>query len=105
MYKKGEKMSQYNLELGKSYVEKELASKELKHLKVTIRGKNIVIYSEYEKEKENRCRFTQINPRLYIMNMADHTGKWESTPFEDGLEELLKMVMEQFPWVLADYEM
>jgi len=97
------KMTKHVLEQDKSYVEKRLQENQLTHLHVTIRGNNIVVYSEYEKHKENRCRFTQIQTGLYIMNMADHRGKWELTPFEGLLNELLQMLIEQFPWVLTDY--
>ena len=93
------------LEQGKSYVEKILHENQLGHLKVTIRGSNIVVYSEHEKHKENRCRFTPVQADSYIMNMSNHKGKWEPTPFEDSLEELMQMIIEQFPWVLTDYAM
>jgi hypothetical protein len=98
-------MAKQNLEQEKIYVEQKLSEKNLTYLNVTIRGNNIVIYSEYEKEKEkeNRCRFTKVGSRSYIMNMANRTGKWETTPFEGSLPEMVEMVIEQFPWVLIDY--
>ena len=99
----GFQMTKYLLEQDKLHVEKRLHENHLNHLNVAIRGKNIVIYSEYEKQKENRCRFTQMRTNSYIMNMANHKGKWESTPFEGSLDEVLQMVLEQFPWVLTDY--
>jgi hypothetical protein len=103
--KEGIQMTKPILEQGKSYVEKMLHENHLCHLNVTIRGNNIVVYSEHEKQKENRCRFTQVQASSYIMNMSNHKGKWETTPFEGSLEELLQMVIEQFPWVLTDYAM
>jgi len=96
-------MTKQNLEQEKIYVEKKLGENSLTHLHVAIRGSSIVIYSEYEKEKENRCRFTKIRRGLYIMNMANHSGKWEPVPFEGDLPELVNMVIEQFPWILTDY--
>ena len=97
-------MSTIALDLDKYYVESKLQEKNLTHLKVTKRGANIVVYSEDESGKTNRCRFTNIKSGLYILNMAKHTGKWEPTPFEGHLEELLEMVTEQFPWTLTNYD-
>jgi hypothetical protein len=36
--------------------------------------------------------------------MAGYSGRWEPTPFEGRLEELLEMVIEQFPWTLTNYD-
>ena len=96
-------MATISLELEKIFVEDKLQEKELYHLKVAKRGVNIVVYSEDEIGKNNRCRFTYIKSGLFILNMANHSGKWEPTPFEGSLEELLEMVIEQFPWTLTDY--
>ena len=97
-------MATPSLEQEKNYVESKLLEKGLNHLKVTKRGINIVVYSETENGKENRCRFTYIKSGLFILNMAKHTGKWEPTPFEGRLAELLEMVIEQFPWTLTNYD-
>jgi hypothetical protein len=75
----------------------------LTHLKTALRGKNISIYSEFEGSRENRCRFSQISGLDFALGMADHNGKWEYTPFEGTIDELLEMVMTQFNWVLSDY--
>ncbi len=80
-----------------------LEQKGLEHLKVTARGKSIAIYSEHEGVKENRCRFTYDKADIFILSMAGHNGKWEQTPFEGTIEELLEMILTQFPWTLCDY--
>ncbi len=84
-------------------VEIKLHSAGLNHLKTGVRGKNIVVYSEYNGSRENRCRFTFVSGQKYILGMADHNGKWETTPFEGTVDELLDMVMNQFGWTLSDY--
>jgi hypothetical protein len=84
-------------------VKEKLHKKRLTYLNVAVRGKNIVIYSEYEGRKENRCRFTQIGGGQYMLGMADHNNRWEDTPFEGTIDELMDMVLEQFGWVLSDY--
>ena len=98
-------MAAKSLEVEKQLIESKLQERSLSHLNVTKRGTNIVIYSEdSDGGKENRCRFTYIKPGLFILNMANHTGRWEPTPFEGTLEELLEMVIEQFPWTLTNYD-
>ena len=97
-------MASISLDLEKLFVESKLQEKELYHLKVTKRGVNIVVYSEDENGKVNRCRFTYIKRGLFILNMANYSGKWEPTPFEGSLNELLEMVIEQFPWTLTNYD-
>ena len=92
------------IESAKDKIEGKLSQMELKHLHVTARGKNIVIYSEFAGNKENRCRFTNLSGATYELGMADHNGKWEPTPFEGTVDELLEMVMTEFEWVLCDFE-
>lgn len=91
-------------ESNKDKIKSRLKETGLNHLNVGVRGRNIVIYSEHDGEKENRCRFTDISRGMYELGMADHNGKWEPTPFEGTIEELLEMVLTQFEWVLCDYD-
>jgi hypothetical protein len=83
-------------------IKTKLHNKGLKHLDVRARGEHIVVFSEYEGKKENRCRFTEYRGK-YLLGMADHNNKWEATPFEGTINELLELVVEQFGWVLTDY--
>lgn len=86
-------------------IQRKLREAGLQHLKTGVRGKNISVYSEYEGSRENRCRFTLMPGRKFVLGMADHNGKWEATPFEGSINELLDMVMTQFSWILSDYSM
>lgn len=92
------------LESTKDQIKDKLEQMGLKHLHVAVRGKHIAIYSEFDGKKENRCRFTDVSPGIYELGMADHNGKWEPTPFEGTVDELLKMVLTEFEWVLSDFE-
>ena len=93
-----------SLNIEKMFVQNKLQERELYHLSVDKRGANIVVYSSGENGKENRCRFTYIKTGLFVLNMANHSGRWEATPFEGSLDELLEMVIEQFPWTFSNYE-
>lgn len=98
-------MPEMHVELKSCRIGDLLEKKGLHHLKVCVRGKNIVIYSENEGIKENRIRFTYTKAGIYILGMADHNGKWDQTPFEGAAEELLDMVFNQFQWMLCNYDM
>lgn len=98
-------MADIFMQMEMSKLSKRLLEKGITHLKVGARGNSISIFSEFEGEKENRCRFTKIAKNSYILSMANHNGKWEPTPFEGNVEELLDMVMSDFEWVLSDYKM
>ena len=53
--------------------------------------------------RENRCRFNRIERDRYTLDMANHSGKWEATPFGGTIQELVGIVAETFPWTLEDY--
>ena len=98
-------MPEMHIKLKRYRIEDLLEQKGLNYLKVCIRGNNIVIYSEYEGIKENCVRFTYTKAGIYILGIADHNGKWEQTPFEGPAEELSDVVLNQFQWVLCNYDM
>jgi hypothetical protein len=97
-------MSDISLEWDRDKIKQKLDQIDLKHLNVGVRGKNIVIYSECDGNRENRCRFAHISTGMYELGMANHNGKWELTPFEGKKDELLEMVLTEFEWVLHNYD-
>lgn len=78
--------------------------KELSHLKVLVRGKAIVVYSEFQGEKENRCRFINLKGDIFQLSMADRNGRWQSTPYQGTIEELWEMTLQDFGWVLEGFD-
>lgn len=80
-----------------------LGDKGLDHLHVLYRGDHLVIYSEENGDRVPRARFTRIDPNSYQLGMADHRGKWDSTPFTGTLLELFTLLTDQFGFVLTDY--
>jgi hypothetical protein len=38
---------------------------------------------------------------LWCLDMANHHGRWERTPFRDQIDDLVLMVLERFPWTLT----
>ncbi|WP_324670183.1 hypothetical protein [Geochorda subterranea] len=72
------------------------------HLGVLSRGRYLVIYAEEGGEKMPRLRFGRIDQGRYALDMANHRGGWEPTPFTGTLAELFSLVTEQFGWVLLE---
>lgn len=73
------------------------------HLKVLARGKHVVIYSEDDGEKINRVRFSHLENEFFSLGVANHRGRWEVTPFEGTLPELVEILTEQFSFLLIDF--
>lgn len=96
-------MSENPLKWACDTVEKELRSKGFDYLKIAARGSHIVIYTEENGEKINRSRLTKLKGDIFMLGMADHRGRWEPTPYEGNVKELISMLTEQFPWVLAKW--
>ena len=42
--------------------------------------------------------------KLWTLEIATHTGKWEKTGFRGQWQDLLKLMMTDFPWTLAAIE-
>jgi hypothetical protein len=91
----------YN-EAAREEIQQLLATHELNHLSVLSRGRHVVIYSAEVDEKVYRLRFARIGHGRYELNIANHRGVWEPTPFTGTISELFDIVATQFPWVLAD---
>lgn len=80
-----------------------LKEQNLTHLKAQGRGDHLVIYSLDQGEKVSRVRLSRLAASRYQLGFADHRGRWESTPFTGTIDELLHLLTDQFPWVLAPY--
>ena len=80
-----------------------IASQGFSHLRVRVHGKHLVIYSEYEGEKENRARLTMIKQQFYNLGVVNHRGTWQPTPYTGSVTELTTLLIEQFALVLGDF--
>ena len=94
-------MSENPLKWTCDVIEKRLKAEGYNYLKTAARGAHIVIYTEENGEKINRSRLTKLKDDKFMLGMADHRGKWEPTPYEGSIAELISMLIEQFPWGLA----
>lgn len=67
-----------------------LAKHGLQHLRVTKRGKALTLAAGTEDYPEPEARLTLVRPGTWRLDLQHHTGRWESTPFEGGLDELVE---------------
>jgi hypothetical protein len=86
-------------------VEDFLASrKQLKHLRARRRGDAIIIESGPKNAPSLHARLRRISVSRWSLDMPDHRGRWEPTPYTDTLEPLLKQLVKDFPWALVPAE-
>lgn len=84
-------------------LEQALHDKGFTHLHVSKRGNSLVVYSKDGTESVNRSRLTLVGQKQYQLSMADHTGRWEPTPYKGNLEEMITMLTEEFSFALVDF--
>jgi hypothetical protein len=79
-----------------------LKRRKLLHLRAVKRGDAITLDAGSKANPWPRARARRVTKQWWTLDMADHRGRWESTPFQAPLRELLDMLADSFPWVLAD---
>lgn len=85
-------------------VEKRLRAANLLHLHARKRGQFVTIYSGPSEDPWPRARFRRLDSQIFQLDMPTHTGRWEPTPFQTTLGELLEVLIESFGWTLAQYD-
>ena len=50
-----------------------------------------------------RLRLRKLGPKHWAADAATHNARWERMHFHGALLELLPMVAENFPWLLAPH--
>ena len=73
------------------------------HLRARKRGAAVIVESGPKDDPIKHFRVRRDTVHLWMLDFADHRGKWERTPFRDQLQALLTQVVELFPWTIADY--
>ena len=76
----------------------------LEHLRVRKYGAQLIIESGPEKDPIKHARFKRDTVHLWKLDMATHTGRWETTPFRGLLDDLRQMLVDDFGWVLTPIE-
>lgn len=84
-----------------SRAERILHERGLGHLSVRAYGKHLIIHSGAPGDGENRARLTLLRADHYRLDIADHRGRWEQTPYVGTLTDLLTRLMGEFGFVLV----
>ncbi len=71
------------------------------HLRARKHGTAIIVESGHGRNHVKHFRVRRDTVHLWCLDMAHYSGRWERTPFRDHLDELILMVLEQFPWTLT----
>ncbi len=70
------------------------------HLNARRRGDAIIIESGVKPDRTSHVRLRRVSVHRWTLEVADHQGRWEPTPYNDTLEALLAQVETEFGWVL-----
>ena len=52
-------------------------------------------------ERDDRVRLTATTATTYILSIKRHTGRWERTPFYGSMEDLVEIVWNLMPHLVA----
>lgn len=73
----------------------------LSHLRVRQRGDLLILESGPAEAPRRHARLRRISVHLWRLEMPTSSTRWDLTPFQDQLQVLVEMLVEQFPWTLA----
>lgn len=74
----------------------------LSHLRVRAYGEALFVESGPDDDAIRHARLRRVTARLWTLDVADHRGRWQPTPFRDMLGEVVDLLISQFGWVLED---
>lgn len=75
-----------------------------KHVRARKHGATVIVESGPDKDPLKHFRLRRDTVHLWCLDIADHRGRWERTPFRNSLDDLVKTVIDQFPWTLTSAE-
>lgn len=76
-----------------------------KHLFVKKNSNHLIVYSKDEYDSINRARLTYSRQmQIYQLSMADHTGRWEPTPYTGEVVQLATLLTGDFSFHLIDFD-
>jgi hypothetical protein len=81
-------------------VERLLHARALPHLRARKYGSAVIVESGPQADPVKHLRLRRDTVHLWLLDMADHRGRWERTPYRALLEELITLVVDTFPWTL-----
>lgn len=77
-----------------------LHKRRLKHLRAVRRGELITLVSGADDDPFAHARMRRVSAQQWRLEMPSHT-RWEPTPFEAGLGDIVATLVDAFGWTLA----
>jgi hypothetical protein len=87
----------------RSIAEAFLKKRRLSHLHVKKRAATLALDAGPADDPWPRARFRLLTKQRWALDIADPAGRWESTPFQASLGDLLTLLADTFPWILAKF--
>jgi hypothetical protein len=84
------------------HVENLLHERGFQHLRARKHGAAVVVESGPAKDAVKHFRVRRDTVHYWVLDIANHQGRWQRTPFRGLLDEMITLVPETFPWVLTD---
>ena len=81
-------------------VEAYLREHGFEHVRTRHRGKVITVESGPQEDPVRHARFRKDTVHLWLLEIADHRGRFERTGLRDTLDNLKEALATTFPWVL-----
>jgi len=85
----------------RSQVEDFLHEHGFRHLRARKYGSAVIVESGPKSDVIKHFRVRRETVHLWLLDLADHRGKWERTPLRLPLDPLLIELVGSFLWVLA----
>ena len=71
------------------------------HTRARKYGSAVLVESGPVDQPIKHFRVRRDTVHLWCLDMANHRGQWERTPFRANLDELVQTVLGDFPWTLT----
>ena len=78
-------------------------SEGLDHLCVKSHSGSITIWSGDKADEQTHARLTPLNRETWGLSFPHHSGRWEKTPFVGTMEEVVTILMSDFPFHLDSW--
>ena len=73
----------------------------LEHLRVRRRADLVVVESGLADDPIAHARFRRVAARIWVLEMATHTGRWQPSGVRGPLESLVEALITDFGWTLS----
>jgi hypothetical protein len=81
-------------------VERLVHARDLAHLRARKYGAKVIVESGPKDDAYKHFRLTRTGAHIWGLDIADHRGRWERTPFRASLDEIVALIADTFPWTL-----